>query len=277
MALQAFLDDSRTDEGQFYVLAGYIASPETWAQFSRDWEERLPLAVVQDDGRYRFKMSEMARFNRMENVPAFYNLIARHLRTSVSCILDVAALHRALDDLSADVLLDTGQEVPVDLGDYHQRRSNPFFIAFRALMDTFHNSVARQPDLLPVGEVVDFYFDDTSDKKAIRESWDEYLKSKPEDVRATFGREPVFEDDEEFLPLQAADFRAWWVRMWAEELGALNIRDGSYPFPTTDGHFDHIYMVMDEHLVREFVVKDAAATIAASAQNGQLEFRLRPR
>jgi hypothetical protein len=36
-------------------------------------------------------------------------------------------------------------------------------------------------------------------------------------VRAHFGESPAFRKDENFLPLQGADFWAWWVRKWYTE------------------------------------------------------------
>src|SRR4051812_12497106 len=58
LVLQAYIDDST--QGDVFVLAGYLASAAEWAAFSREWEAMLPLASIQEDGRYRFKMSEMA-------------------------------------------------------------------------------------------------------------------------------------------------------------------------------------------------------------------------
>jgi hypothetical protein len=45
-----------------HVLAGYIASEETWSSFSDEWKALLPHAVLGKNGLYRFKMRDMARF-----------------------------------------------------------------------------------------------------------------------------------------------------------------------------------------------------------------------
>jgi hypothetical protein len=48
-------------------------------------------------------------------------------------------------------------------------------------------------------------------------SWEDYSNSRSEEVRDLYGVTPRFEDDETFLPLQAADFWAWWIRKGYEE------------------------------------------------------------
>ena len=70
MNLQAVIDDSYDPDGVF-VLAGYIASGEAWSEFSREWEELLPLVPPNRSGVRRFKMAQMAASaDRMANVPA---------------------------------------------------------------------------------------------------------------------------------------------------------------------------------------------------------------
>jgi hypothetical protein len=59
MVLQAFIDESYSNDGT-YVLAGYIASVEEWASFSREWQELLPYGTLDKDDQFHFKMSEMA-------------------------------------------------------------------------------------------------------------------------------------------------------------------------------------------------------------------------
>jgi hypothetical protein len=41
MALQAFIDDSGRGQHPAFVLAGWIASPEQWAEFSDEWKRVL--------------------------------------------------------------------------------------------------------------------------------------------------------------------------------------------------------------------------------------------
>ncbi len=86
---QAFFDDSRTTNGEF-VLAGHIATAEQWAEFTKEWALLLPLATKAKNGRYHFKMSEMASSDRMKHVQAFYRVIEKYVALSVSCRMNQA-------------------------------------------------------------------------------------------------------------------------------------------------------------------------------------------
>lgn len=230
MTLQAYIDDSQGDDSGIYVLAGYVSSAEKWAAFSREWEELLPWSVLQPDGRYRFKMSEMAKYNRMDNLVAFYATIASHAEIGIACILDRKAQERVLDRITAAIAYPGRDAATLDLEYFKRPWRDPFYLSFRMMMDSFHVARVQQPELVPLDEVVDFYFDDTHQKKHIHAIWEDYLAERPQEFRSAYGREPRFENDEEFLPLQAADFLAWWQREWAEEYGVANTEKGSYPF-----------------------------------------------
>lgn len=260
MILQAYIDESYNDrDSDFYVLAGYVSSVEKWAEFSREWEERLPLAIRKaDNSAFRFKMSEMAARGRMADVPAFHNVINRYALMSVACVVDRRALLRVLKRL-------TGIPLEADDGyrrvfEFHPNLHDPFFFAFRALMDSFHRARVEQPDLVPIPQdVVDFYFDDRSDKRMILDAWEDYIEARPEEYRHWYGREPRFEDDEEFLPLQAADFRAWWVRKWSDDLGMEAVASGEakYPFAATQQPLYHLMLTADEAAIERSLLSIA--------------------
>jgi hypothetical protein len=97
--------------------------------------------------------------------------------------------------------------------------ANPYYAAFRGIVDAFHDQRANMANhgILPIDEKVDFVFDERSEKKFIISSWDDYLSRRDDAVRQHYGSTPRFEKDGDFLPLQAADLWAWWVREWYEE------------------------------------------------------------
>src|SRR5437762_3033439 len=67
------------------VLAGHIASPESWTNFSKDWDELLPFAPLDKNGRRNFKMSEMLlTLERRQNLVAFYRVIEKYVLCSFS-------------------------------------------------------------------------------------------------------------------------------------------------------------------------------------------------
>lgn len=92
---------------------------------------------------------------------------------------------------------------------------NNFMFAFSHLISAFQTHKALVPELAEGGPV-EFVFDRQSAKSIILAGWDAYVENRHESIRDQFGTAPRFEDDEEFLPLQAADFLAWWIRYWHE-------------------------------------------------------------
>lgn len=211
MALQAFMDESENAPHGDFVLAGHIAPAENWASFSKEWERLLPMATLAEDGTYQFKMREMASSpERMARVSAFYWLIEKYVTASLSCRISLDDFQTAYERINetCDRL-----NVTVDWGDWQ----NPYFFTFRTLMDGFHQKRDDFAKIIPLSEQVDFYFDDRAEKRVIFAAWDEYIESTSKDVRKFYGAHPRFEDDRRFLPLQAADLWAWWVRRWYEE------------------------------------------------------------
>jgi hypothetical protein len=222
LVLQAYIDDSRSVSGTL-VLAGYIASAEQWAAFSKDWEELLPYGTLNKHGKYHFKMSEMAMSeNRMERVGAFWKVIERHVLMSVSCRTNVNYFPRAMNRFAS-----LGENI--DWG----YAKNPYLWTFRALLDVFHARREKISQSININEPVDFIFDEQSEKATIISSWDEFLKNRPDDIRALYGATPRFEDDNDFLPLQAADLWAWWVRMWSDK-GILQEKLGQQEFASLE-------------------------------------------
>ena len=102
-------------------------------------------------------------------------------------------------------------------------RRNLIGYVFCGLLGMFHEARIQQPELanvLPLDQKVDFYFDKHSGGAGeIASDWEEFADEQAEQIRSLYGTMPRFEDDEEFLPLQAADFFAWWVRLAYEDKG----------------------------------------------------------
>jgi hypothetical protein len=206
---QAFVDESFTAEE--FVLGGHIASADSWAVFAKEWEELLPLGTLAKNGKRHFKMAEMA--SSAEHVPhvrAFYNVIEAHVTCSISCRINLPEFERAKARVLHKMSL---LHVQVDLG----RWANPYFFAFRVMLDNFHRERERFKAVLPLDEKIDFIFDNHSEKKPILDAWDEYFTEVVDEiVQPFYGASPRFEDDQKFLPLQGADLWCWWVREWYE-------------------------------------------------------------
>jgi hypothetical protein len=205
LVLQAFIDDS--SEGDIFALGGYIASAESWAAFSKEWEEILHFGVLNKHGKFHFKMVEMAWHpERMKRVPAFYRVIENHALAAISCAIDVSVLKRAAKKIKVP-------NAKIDWGYV----ANPYIFTFLSLLDAFYVKWEPVSKFIPIDDKIDFYFDVQTEKKFILPAWDEYLESRPEEYRKRFGARPRFKDDTDFLPLQAADLWVWFVRKWEQE------------------------------------------------------------
>jgi Protein of unknown function (DUF3800) len=218
MVLQAFVDDSYSPDGTF-VLGGHIATAEAWAKFSEEWEKLLPLGTLAPNGKYHFKMTEMAaNAERMARVAAFFRVIEKHVMMSLHVKLNLGDMERAKARVWAP-------RRTINWGFFQ----NPYLVAWRGLLDHIHGEVSRPivEKVLPPGERIDFIFDEQTEKKVILPIWDEFAATRPDSYRVTLGSMPRFENDQEFLPLQAADFWAWWSRKWyadgtPEKLDSMN-------------------------------------------------------
>jgi hypothetical protein len=221
MVFQAFIDESYTENSTF-VLAGYVASESAWADFSREWEALLPIlpAISRgQSGKLRFKMSELQ--HHADRVRPFHQVIEDHVLLRMSCKLNLGDLNRAKARIWSDnTTLVWGPP------------SDPFWTACSMLLTKFHEiRYERQfmVDLFPLNEKVDFYFDAYSGgSDQIAMDWEDYAALAGPEIRELYGAVPRFESDESFVPLQAADFWAWWVR-YGYEVGKLDqIIDGDF-------------------------------------------------
>jgi hypothetical protein len=262
MVLQAFIDDSATSNGVF-VLAGHIATAETWARFAKDWEQMLPYGTLNKDGNYHFKMSEMASNpERMARVQAFYRIIEDHDLIAISCAIDERHLRNAISRLwSLNKIIDFGHF------------NDPFFFVFKSLTDHIYVNSNTLPGV--GGDRVDLIFDNQSQKKKIISSWDEYMAQRSASPKSRFGATPRFEDDTDFLPLQAADLWAWWIREWHERGKPLQ-HDHSMLLPPLFSELRKTAIVIEhdedgivENLINQIKSTDKNTIIYDSAYRGQ--------
>jgi hypothetical protein len=243
----SFFDESIDDTGVIAV-AGYLASAGEWASFSREWAALLrPMGTLRGDGKYHFKMSDMAgNDERMSRVPAFHSVINNHVRASIGATVDPDDVNRAM------VRIHT---IPPVLIIWSDEAHSPYFMALRTALDALQNLRRQRPDLVPPNEPISVFFDENSEDSLVREVWDRYKSDVRGDVDLMKSlRGPYFEKDDEFLPLQAADFRAWWMRKWSVELGGPGLKaafegpgpGNLYPYELGAGMVFHSMLVSNE-------------------------------
>lgn len=256
MTLQVFTDDSTTKRNNF-VLAGYIGTAEEWALFSKEWE---PLArewgTLQPDGSYVFKMSDMMWLpERRERVAAFYRVIEGRDIRPFSFGINKNSFRRALARLSVP-----GQNLDA--------LDRPFGIVFYRLISNMAKVVVERPDLFPPEDKIDFYFDETRDKGLILREWEGFVERSSDWFKKRLGPTPRFENDSEFLPLQAADFWAWWNSHWLDTgkrdfEGVFDIHkpfDSAQDFITEDDAVALLKRIIRHHAPNAVIYERASAS-----------------
>lgn len=242
MALQAWIDES-IDTGRF-VMAGHIATLDEWSSFSAEWEELLPLAPYNNSGVREFHMSNM-QGSFMDVVPAFYRVMEKHLPVALSVSFEIAHLQSALDRISVE-----GATLEMN-----RNWRNPYIFGFRALTDMLHMRRGEIAPLLGDADIIDFIFDDGRHEEGkIREYWPSLISNMPDDIGRRYGAKPRFESSEKFMPLQAADFWAWWVRKWSNQHGPDRIGNGQFPWSFNPEKPAKIVVWVDEDGIIEYFV-----------------------
>lgn len=192
-----------------------------------------------------FKHRQMKRHH--EALATFYSIINRHVEMSVACIVNRRDIEAAIARV----------DIPhVEDMDWSSFR-NPYYVTFRFLMDNFHRAQRDSSELLPIREPVDFYFDTSAHKRQIISGWETYLEACDPSLRQWFGGDPKFERDDEFLPLQAADFNAGTTRLWLKEHGLEAVETGRGEFgfvPAGHRQIHHLVLsISEDDMARAFV------------------------
>lgn len=227
LMLQAFIDDSGTGQDSAFVLAGYIAPAERWADFSKDWQEILDLA------RYPyFKMSEWGDRTDDEKVMFFYRVIERYVTAGIRCVVPHQDFREAIRYLERFVPHLTGE----------MRHDDIYYFNLVNLVATIHHHKAH----LGITEKLKLIFDKQQHKDIqVLQNWERLLKNNPAFLDTVDGV-PGFEDDKDFLPLQAADMNAWWTRR-RFETGRQDV-DDRYPWKAK-ASVPHVEVTFDKETI----------------------------
>jgi hypothetical protein len=186
------------------VLAGYIQTTANWMWFSDAWSEELRSAPAIS----YFKMKEafglngefggwnrQVRDQKVENLARIirhFNLIPMH--SSVS--------RKLVDEIIRPV-------APYGLG-------GAYFHCFEAIMIPIGIQQSKQKGIqqLPI----EFIFDEQEGEgEQAKQIYQVIRMLQPRSVRKVLSKEPVFRNDKEVVPLQAADMLAWHIRRAFEE------------------------------------------------------------
>jgi len=196
--LQAYIDDSASDVGDKRLfMAGYLSSADRWMQFADAWDKELRAAPSID----YLKMSE-----------------AQSLRGQFGGWTDTDRDQKLVKFAHIiEQLRPFSFEVSISRKEYYEQVrpvaprgiGNPHFVCVFMAVATLARYVAQEGGKAPI----DFIFDEQSGVNTnIALFFDYMAKSLPKEARRVINGTPIFRDDKDLLPLQAADMLAWHVR-----------------------------------------------------------------
>jgi hypothetical protein len=207
VTFQAFIDDSGSGLPVF-VLSGYISSVDWWESFSDEWQKlldappKLPYFKMREAAKcWGGKMKADQTYHRIKS---FVDEIPVMVQASMISVIPMKKYKAIVKGKPAKFLDD------------------PYFVAlFDIVMKLFWSQVS-------VGstDTLEFIFDDNPRLAAKVPQYYQFMRhSIDPKYRGLIGASPKFEDDLEFLPLQAADMQSWYYRRLFEE------KIGKQPFP----------------------------------------------
>ena len=207
--LQAYFDDSHAP-GDSLVMAGYLASAEQWINFSDQWQEildmRCPYPIHAYHAAERSNLGDL----ESERDMFLFRCIERNIEIELAICIDEQAVSYFRERYA---------------GSYST--ANLYHCAFSILMQSIAQCLGR----LGIVEPIDIIFDDRSDKKALIESWDNFLgHGVHPDFRRYFRQPPSFRDDLEVKPLQAADMHAWHTLSQRRKQGTILDPNSVFPW-----------------------------------------------
>ncbi len=199
MAIQAYVDDSTSDEGdQRLFLAGYVNRADKWALFSDAWDEELRGSPSIDYLKMRDANSLRGQFQgwtadaRDKKLQGLYRVI-RHFKP--------ASIHSSVSRKEFEEIV-----VPVAPFGF----SRPYSFCFQAIM--IHLAYSTLESGLPKVPI-EFIFDDQEGLGEEAKFFYRLIRdNQPKAVRDILSVDPIFRDDKLVKPLQAADMLAWHVR-----------------------------------------------------------------
>jgi hypothetical protein len=220
MVLQAYIDDSGNSPNEYsFILAGFVATAEAWAKFCDDWQSLLgrPPGAAYLKTTHAYRLTD--EFHRNKGWTALLrdkfmldaaDIIRTHVRERIGVWARREYFDKHLKTLALPYARDAAE--------------HPYFLCFYHLI----LSVAALHSLA-VPEPCDFIFDEQSSLGEHALNWWGMFKQNAKTVSNTdftpfLGSPPLFRNEKQFKPLQAADFYAWHLRRRIWQNKALYMR-----------------------------------------------------
>jgi len=248
VALQAFIDDSGRGQDPAFVLAGWIARPEQWAEFSTEWEKvlhqhpRIEYFKMREAMSFQNHFSGWSKPDRDNKISSLFAVIEQFVMHGIYIVIPslIYKQYAALID--------------------HPKASDPYFLALFSMM----TMISELEDKYGITEPVDFTFDyQQGMERPIQAAWDALKSSSSSGVRRRLGRRPEFDDDKVSMPLQAADLHAWWMRRGFRD--ETENRERLSPIWKQTKELTSIGIRMDEAQIFEFFASISTALRQAAS------------
>ncbi len=190
MALTVYVDESGTDGPPVFVMAGFIARAEQWEAFNNEWKSVLEEPPALE----AFHMAEVNWAGGSEKLPKLFDIIKRHVLCAFVLTVNHEDYNAAFKDKFSKII----------------DRIYYFMYLHMLEMATTWQQVNG------LNEKMEFFFDKKDEEsKHIRSNYEEFMRNAHPDVRERIAMCPLWVDDKEFRPLQAADILAWIFRKFA--------------------------------------------------------------
>jgi Protein of unknown function (DUF3800) len=206
---QACIDDSGNEPTKpHFILAGFVASAANWVGLSNEWRAGLDESPKLE----YFKMKEAAGLKDQFDPKNGWNEAKRddRLITFTRIIRKYVGIriHAKIKHADFDKHI---KSIPVP--NRSLITDSPYTLLFQQII----LAMAARGDLYGVNQPCDFIFDQQVGFSAeIQSQWPQFKDviktSSRSDLPALVGDLPIFRDETEFLPLQAADLYAWQMR-----------------------------------------------------------------
>ena len=197
MAFEFYVDDSGKNDPPVFVLGGLLAEKSAWARFSVEWEKALAASPSLD----HFKMADanrcqgvfkgFSKSERDEKLRTLASLIDNHIEIGVS----VAIPHTHYNKIFR--------------GQMMRSMDTPYLLAFYLIQAATHKYLRMAGN----SDVIDLIYDRQLDREQdVLGAHPTLIEGLASEILERYPNPPIFADDKQNPPLQAADLLAWHIR-----------------------------------------------------------------
>jgi len=195
-----YADESgSSNQDATFVLGGFLGEAQVWAEFAEARQAVLDAAPRIE----YFKMREAA-----SPCGQFANWKARDRDKKLGALSRVIQQYKSIEAIHCSLDYEAFNEILKP--EMPNKQDNAYFLAFHSLIGGVCYHLIR----IGYSQRVELFFDENPVFGPRAKKWYPFVKDvvMPQAARALLPVEPRFEDDQEFIPLQAADMFAWLYR-----------------------------------------------------------------